>query len=187
MVKTRMRSMDLGVVALLGACVVSCAVLAADNPNVIVHDAWVRVPAPSKTDTAAYMVIENKSASARSVISASSNDAAKVELHEMKVMSPGKMDAKDGMSSMSKDNDGMSGMSKGADKEKEPGGSMMSMMPVAKIEVPANSRVSLAPNGYHLMLFGLKSKLSAGSKVKVTLQLDDGSTVPVTASARASE
>jgi copper(I)-binding protein len=152
--------MGLGVITLLGTYGMCGAALAADNPNVVVQDAWVRMPAASRTETAGYMVIENKSASARSVVSASSPDITKIELHEMKMMSSGKGDAKDGMSSM------------------------MTMMPVAKIDVPAHGRATLAPNGYHLMLFGLKSKLAEGSKVSITLKLDDGSTVPVTASVR---
>ena len=185
--KTRMRNMGPGKITLLGICGMCFAVLAADNPNVVVHDAWVRMPAPSKTETALYMVIENKGASARSVVSATSKDAAKVEMHEMKMMNAAKADAKGGMPNMTKGKDGMPGMSKGAEKGKEPDGSMMTMMPVAKIDVPANGQTTLAPNGYHMMLFGLKSKLSEGSKVNVTLKLDDGSTVPVTASVRPSE
>jgi copper(I)-binding protein len=63
----------------------------------------------------------------------------------------------------------------------------MSMMPVSKIEIPAKGRATLAPNGLHLMLFGMKSKLTEGGKVSITLKLDDGSTVPVTASVRSTQ
>jgi periplasmic copper chaperone A len=175
--KTRMRNMGLGAMALLAVCGMNCPAIAADNPNVVVHDAWVRMPASSRTDTAAYMVIENKSATARSVVSASSKDVTKVELHEMKMASPGKTDAMNGMSGMSHD----------TTKGKEAGGQMMTMMPVAKIAIPAKGRASLEPNGYHVMLFGLKSKLTEDSKVSITLTLDDGSTVPVTASVRRSQ
>ena len=184
--KNRMRNVGRAI-ALVGVGGMCFAVFAADNPIVVVHDAWVRMPAPSKTEAALYMVIENKGASARSVVSATSKDAAKIEMHEMKMMTAGKADAKDGMPNMAKSKDSMPGMSKGAEKGKEPDGSMMTMMPVAKIDVPANGQINLAPNGYHMMLFGLKSKLSEGSKVSVTLKLDDGSTVPVTASVRSSE
>jgi copper(I)-binding protein len=34
------------------------------------------------------------------------------------------------------------------------------------------------------MLFGLKSRPAEGGKISITLKLDDGSTVPVTASVR---
>jgi copper(I)-binding protein len=162
-----MHSLGLGFIALLGVCGVSGAALAADSSVVVVHDAWVRLPAASRTDTAAYMVVENKSTTARSIVSASSPDVSKIEMHEMKM-----------------NHDGMSSTSKGTNK---PGGSMMTMMPVAKIDIPAKGRATLAPNGLHMMLFGLKSKLAAGSKVSIALKLDDGSTVPVTASVRAPE
>jgi len=60
-------------------------------------------------------------------------------------------------------------------------GDMMGMMPIDKIDIPANGKASLSPNGMHVMLFGLKKKIAAGDKVTVTLKLDDGSLVPVTA------
>ncbi len=91
------------------------------------------------------------------------------------------------MSNMATGHDGMPGMSQGAEKGKEPGGQMMTMMPVARIGLPAKGRATLAPNGYHVMMFGLKSKLSEGTKVSITFTLDDGSTVPVTASVRRSQ
>jgi copper(I)-binding protein len=155
------------VLVLLAAWGMGCAALAADNTSVTARDAWVRLPAASRVDTAAYLVIENKGAKARSVVSASSPEVTAIEMHEMKMMGGGKSDAKDGMS--------------------HAGGSMMMMGPVAKIDVPAGGRATLAPNGYHLMLFGLKTKLTETSKVSITLKLDDGSTVPVTASVRRSE
>lgn len=147
--KTGIRKMRLGAIALLGACGMCLAAFAADNPDVVAQDAWVRMPAASKTDTAAYMVVENKGTVARAIVSASSPDIAKIELHEMKMAS-----------------------------------GMMSMAPVTKIDVPAKGKATLAPNGLHLMLFGLKSRLADGGKVGITLKLDDGSTVPVTASVR---
>jgi copper(I)-binding protein len=152
--KASIRSRAPGFIALLAIYGMSCAALAADSSSVVVHEAWVRMPPASRTDTAAYMVIENKGATARSVVSASSPDVGKIEMHEMKMTSPAA------------------------------GGSMMSMMPVTKIDVPAKGRATLQPNGLHLMLFGLKSKLTEGGKVSITLKLDDGSTVPVTASVR---
>lgn len=182
--KTSMCSKVPVFIALLGMCTMPCLAFAADNPNVVAKDAWVRMVAPSRTDTAAYMVIENKSASARSVVSVSSPDVTKIEMHEMKMTSPAKAEAKEGMSSTAVDHDGMHDMSNGAGKAKAAGGSMMTMMPVTRIDIPAKGRATLAPNGLHLMLFGLKSKLTEGGKMSITLKLDDGSTVPVTASVR---
>ena len=165
--KTNMYSKVPGFIALLGVCGMSSLTLAADNPNVVAHDAWVRMVAPSRTDTAAYMVIENNGAAARSVVSASSPAVTKIEMHEMKM-----------------DHSTMHGTPDAANKSKAAGGSMMTMSPVAKIDVPAKGRATLAPNGLHLMLFGLKSKLTEGGSITITLKLDDGSIVPVTASVR---
>jgi len=143
---------------------------AAQNPAVVASDAWARVPAPSKTETALYMVLENRSAQPRAVVSATSPAATKIEMHEMKMIkAESKTDTKmPGMPSTAKPGDQ----------------GMMTMMPVAQIAVPAKGKTTLAPNGFHMMLFGLKSKLSAGDKIAVTLKLDDGTTVPVTAEVR---
>lgn len=130
---------------------VFAGVVAAQEPAVVAHDAWVRMPAPSKMDTALYLVLENHSSQPRAVVSASSDAAAKLELHEMK----------------------------SAKKE-----GMMTMTPVSKIEIPANGKVTLAPNGLHIMMFGLKSRPAVGDKINVTLKLDDGSTVPVVATVK---
>ena len=144
---------------------------AAQNPAVIASGAWARVPPPSKTDTTAmYMVLENRSSQPRAVVSATSPVVTKIEMHEMKVVKPeAKTDSK---------MPGMPSAAKPADQ------GMMTMMQVAQIAVPANGKTTLMPNGFHMMLFGLKSKLSAGDKIPVTLKLDDGTTVPVTAEVR---
>jgi copper(I)-binding protein len=154
-------------------------VLAAQNGAVVAHDAWARIPAPSKMETAVYMVIENHSAQPRAVVSVSSNAAEKVEMHQMKMMAAEKKEEKaSNMPGMAKkEESGMPGMAK---KEQ----TMMVMTPVAQIPVPANGKATLEPNGLHMMAFGLKSKLTEGDKLMVTLKLDDGTTVPVTAVVR---
>jgi copper(I)-binding protein len=63
-------------------------------------------------------------------------------------------------------------------------GTMMKMSPVKSIEVPAGARTELKPGGLHLMLFGLKRTLAAGDSVRVTLAMDDGSTLAITAGVR---
>jgi copper(I)-binding protein len=57
----------------------------AQDSGVVVHDAWVRVPLPSKTETVAYMVIENHSSQKRALVSASSDVAGVIELHQMRM------------------------------------------------------------------------------------------------------
>lgn len=63
-------------------------------------------------------------------------------------------------------------------------GTMMKMSPVKSIEIPAGGKTELRPGGLHLMLFGLKRPLAAGDSIHVTLTLDDGSTLMVTAGVR---
>jgi periplasmic copper chaperone A len=123
--------------------------LGAQTSAFVAHDAWVRLPDKSKTETALYVVVENHTAQPRSIVSASSDIAAQVEMHQMTMV---KM--------------------------------MMTMAPVPKVPLPANGKASFDPNGYHIMLFGLKTRPALGDKVKATLKLDDGTTVPVEATVR---
>lgn len=61
---------------------------------------------------------------------------------------------------------------------------MMSMTPIARIEVPANGMATLKPGGLHMMVFGLKSRPMAGSTFPISVKLDDGTTIAVTATVR---
>lgn len=46
---------------------------------------------------------------------------------------------------------------------------VMKMFPVPAVELPANTKVTLGPGGYHVMLMDLKQQLKPGDKVPVTL------------------
>jgi copper(I)-binding protein len=61
---------------------------------------------------------------------------------------------------------------------------MMRMRRIERIELPAGERVVLEPGGLHVMLIGLAEQLEPGMAVALTLMLDDGSRVPVTAPVR---
>jgi len=122
---------------------------AEQSTAVVARDAWVRLPAASKTQTALYVVFENHSPEKRKAVSAICDVAQTAEMHEMTMTR-----------------------------------AMMVMAPVSEVSIPAKGKRSLDPNGYHLMLFGLKTKLAVGDVVHATFTLDDGSTVPVTATVR---
>lgn len=62
---------------------------------------------------------------------------------------------------------------------------MMVMRQVAQIDLPAGVPVVLAPGGLHVMLIGLKQQLQPGDAVELTLVLDDGEQVSVTAPVQA--
>jgi copper(I)-binding protein len=61
-------------------------------------------------------------------------------------------------------------------------GGVMKMGPVTSVAVPAGGQVSFAPNGYHLMLIGLKRPLALGDKAPLTLTFASGAKVATTLS-----
>ncbi|HQZ37712.1 MAG TPA: copper chaperone PCu(A)C [Vicinamibacterales bacterium] len=63
-------------------------------------------------------------------------------------------------------------------------GGMMRMSPVPRIDVPAHGRLELKPGSFHVMLFDLKRKPAPGDTVRLTLTLDDGTTVSAEATVR---
>jgi copper(I)-binding protein len=186
----------LGIVCALGF--IFPATISAQTSGVVANDAWARVPAPSKTETALYMVIENHTSQPRAVVAASSDAATKMEMHQMKMVKSDQTMEKGSDSSMSNsmgasdssmnksagNNDSMDQSSMGMSMSKSSDQKMMVMTPISKIDIPANGKTTLAPNGLHMMMFGLKTKLASGDKINVTLKLDDGTTVPVVATVR---
>jgi copper(I)-binding protein len=67
-------------------------------------------------------------------------------------------------------------------------GDLMKMRAVDALPLPAGKPVDLKPNGYHMMLMGLKAPLKAGDVVPIKLVIEDGTgrrkTVDVKAVAR---
>ena len=120
-----------------------------EDSEIVVHDAWIRVPAPSKSETALYMVIENHSAQKKALVFASSDIAGAMEMHQMR------MDGK-----------------------------VMAMTPVPNIMVPARGKATLNPNGYHMMMYRLKTRPAVGDTVDVILKFDDGTSLSVTATVK---
>jgi copper(I)-binding protein len=58
-------------------------------------------------------------------------------------------------------------------------GGMSRMTMAASVPVPAHGQAALAPAGYHLMLMHAAKPVSAGERVKLTLDFADGSSLPV--------
>jgi len=56
----------------------------AQAPVITVHDAWAREPMGGRNVTGAFVVVENAGATPRAIVSAATDAAEKVELHEMK-------------------------------------------------------------------------------------------------------
>jgi copper(I)-binding protein len=64
-------------------------------------------------------------------------------------------------------------------------GRLMSMNQIGGIVVaPKGKRILSSGGGLHMMLFGFKMRPMVGDVLSVTLKLDDGTTVPVTAAVK---
>lgn len=60
-------------------------------------------------------------------------------------------------------------------------GGVMRMRPVdGGLAIPAGGTVALKPGGYHIMLIGLKSPLSAGGKLALTLKFEKAGAMRLT-------
>lgn len=64
-------------------------------------------------------------------------------------------------------------------------GGSSTMRPREPLRVAAGETVRFAPDGLHIMLTGLKSKLTPGEQVPLVLELEGGTRVAVTAQVRA--
>jgi len=120
---------------------------AADDVHVI--NPYVRAVPPGQPNSAAFMQLQNKSASQHAIVRAQSPIAQRVELHTH-LMEDG----------------------------------MMKMRQIKQIDVPAKGKTSLKPGGLHVMFLGLKSALTPGQSVPITLIYEDGSKTTIHAPVR---
>lgn len=58
---------------------------------------------------------------------------------------------------------------------------MMQMRQVSQIDIEASGSVTLKPGGLHVMLIDVKKRLNEGDEVEITLLLDNGEKLTVTA------
>lgn len=67
-------------------------------------------------------------------------------------------------------------------------GGVMKMKAIDRLALPAGKSVALAPGGYHMMLFDLKSPLNVGDTIPLTLTFEDSagrkSTIEVNATVK---
>ena len=61
---------------------------------------------------------------------------------------------------------------------------MMSMRPLAQVELPAGESVALQPGGLHVMLIGLQQQLELDQEISLTLVFGDGSEREISAPVR---
>ncbi|MEO8849052.1 MAG: copper chaperone PCu(A)C [Casimicrobiaceae bacterium] len=58
-------------------------------------------------------------------------------------------------------------------------GNVMRMREVAALDIPAGKRVALQPDGYHLMLVGLRRPLVEGTRIPLTLRFAKAGSIDV--------
>lgn len=56
-------------------------------------------------------------------------------------------------------------------------GTMASMMPLAKVEIPAEGVVKFEPGGRHVMFFDMNPGIKPGSTITLTLTFSDGTRI----------
>jgi copper(I)-binding protein len=141
---------------------------AAATAEVTVENAWVR-PGTTAGNTAIYMdITAGSEAEELTKASVPADVAATVELHET-------VSAEGGESSDDMSGDTATTTTMAMDMGDEStttmagGSGMMTMRPVEKVEIPADSTVKLEPGGLHVMLLDLKKDLVVGDTVEVTL------------------
>ena len=64
---------------------------------------------------------------------------------------------------------------------------MAHMMPVSRIMITSQGKVSFAPGSMHIMLINPKRKLRAGDKVQITMHFMDDSTLEISAPVKKSQ
>ena len=138
---------------LLIICLGSLLALSAQAHGFAVGELFVRHPyaapslAGSQNGAVYFKGIKNAGKKADQLVSAKTQVADKVEIHEMTMS-----------------------------------GDVMKMRPLSSIEIPTGAEVSIAkgnPNGYHLMLLGLKKPLKDGDRFPVWLTFKQAGEVKV--------
>jgi periplasmic copper chaperone A len=109
--------------------------------DLAVEQPWARATPGRTTTGAAYLRVVNRGTEPDQLVAAASPVAAKAELHAHESAASGGH-----------------------------AGHVMTMRPVAAIEVKAGATVALQPNGFHVMLIGLKAPLKEGERFPLTLR-----------------
>jgi copper(I)-binding protein len=120
-----------------------------------IKEQWAR-PGMLGANSAIYFILDNPSNQADTLLSAKTDVAAVVELHETMMMAAEETDKP------------VEGSEHGQGKGME-GGEVMKMMPQENVPVPAQSQVEFKPGGLHVMLIDLQRELSVGDTFQVTL------------------
>jgi copper(I)-binding protein len=131
-----------------------------------ITDPWAR-PALKDGNGAAYFILENNSGADDVLLSASTDAAAVVELHDVVMI-----DAEMG--------DGMENNEMGGNSEMAEEGKAMQMVRQENVPVAAGETVTFKPGSFHVMLIGLTSDLSEGDSIEITLVFAEAGETTIT-------
>jgi copper(I)-binding protein len=158
-----------GLTAWLALLVTGCGGTA-ETGQISITDPWAR-PALAGGNSAVYFVIENGSGSDDVLVSASTDSAAVVELHDVVMVEVSGGD--DEMSGNEESGGGMAG-------EGEMGGGAMQMVRQANVPVPAGGQVIFQPGSFHVMLIGLTDDLMEGESLTLKLVFEQAGEITLT-------
>ena len=160
------------VLVVLAALSLTAAACGSDEAGLEISGAWART-SPRGTDIGAgYLVMESPVDD--ELVGATTDIAARVELHEVVMADMAEGDMSGDMGEMSDDEMSEGEMSEGEMGDDMSGGmddmsGAMVMQQVATIALPAGETVTLEPGGYHLMFIDLVAPLEVGQSFTVTL------------------
>ena len=131
-------------------------------------DAWARQSPMGATMGAAYLNITSPVEDTLVGVSVAPDVAKEAQVHET-VMAQTNAGGNEGESTTPM---------------KGTGGDEMMMREVGSISLPAGEMVELKPGGFHIMLIELAKPLTAGQKIKITLEFEKAGTKTVNAEVR---
>ncbi len=131
--------------------------------KVTVSGQWARTSPAGAENGAIYMTLRSEDGDTLTGAAVDTSVAAKTEIHETMASMPGTSTTGAG----------------GGTGSTMAGSGMMSMKPVAELELPKGTDVALEPGGYHIMLLDLAKPLATGEKLTVTLTFAEAGTMEV--------
>lgn len=150
---------------------------ASSGDAITIEGAWARTSPMMADAGAAYLTITSATDDALLAVSVDPSIAAKVELHETKMVE-GDMTATT-VAGMASETTAM-----GSTMTEDTMAPAMEMVPVDRIELPAGEAVALAPGGFHIMLLELAAPLELEQTFTMTLTFEQAGDVEVQVTVR---
>jgi periplasmic copper chaperone A len=174
-------AVTIGVGVGAGLVVASCgddtddAASGSSSDAITIEGAWARTSPMMADAGAAYLTITSETDDALLSASVDAGVAAKVELHETKMVETEMDMSATTVAGMESEATPMTGNTTAP---------AMEMVPVDRVELPAGEAVALAPGGLHIMLLGLAAPLELEQTFTLTLTFADAGAVDVMVTVR---